>query len=108
MLFPKPWSDSLAPELTYPLSRDSPSFATIPALLIGLSACAAVGRRVVPASDCTRKRDRSAFVAARCSAMDNDDPWPSASLRPFCKNRPMLNRGDCVFVPVDARTLRGR
>lgn len=106
MLFPKPWTGSLAPELKYDPSHASPWAGATPALLIGRSACVLVGRRVLPASDCTRKRDRSALVAARCSAMANELPWPSASLSPFCRNSPMLNSGDCVCVPVDARTLR--
>jgi len=38
--------------------------------------------------------------------MRSDEPWPSASLRPLERKRPMLNSGAWVWAPVDARTLQ--
>ena len=61
-----------------------------------------------PVKDCsfrTRNILRRALAAARCSAILNDDPKPSASLRPEGRNRPILKIGACDKAPVDASTL---
>lgn len=61
-----------------------------------------------PVDDCsfrTRNMLRRALAAARCSAILNDEPNPSASLRPEGRKRPMLKTGACDRAPVDASTL---